>query len=213
MRVPLSWLADYVDIDLAPKELAERLTLLGFEVKAVEQTGGDWTGGRGRPRAGGGAPPERRHAVADPGGRGRPGAARDRVRRSEPRRRPARPGGAFPGRLLPGGRKIERTKIRGEVSNGMLCSPIELGLGDDADGILILGTGDEHPIGARPGGGHRRDRARRGRQAQSGRRPVDGGPGARDRGGDRRRGPLAGASPCTRTDRRPRNRDGGDRRC
>ena len=54
---------------------------------------------------------------------------------------------AVPGSELPGGRRIGRTKIRGAVSNGMLCSPIELGLGDDADGILILGTGEEHRLG------------------------------------------------------------------
>src|SRR5690606_10025518 len=47
----------------------------------------------------------------------------------------------------PGDRRIERSKIRGVVSNGMLCSAIELGLGADADGIHILGTGDELPLG------------------------------------------------------------------
>ena len=44
------------------------------------------------------------------------------------------------GARLPGGVKIRRSKIRGVESQGMLCSPIELGLGDDADGILDLGT-------------------------------------------------------------------------
>ncbi len=52
------------------------------------------------------------------------------------------------GAVLPGERRIERAKIRGVVSNGMLCSPIELGLGEDADGILILGTGDEQIVGS-----------------------------------------------------------------
>ena len=33
MRVPLSWLRDYVDLELTPEELAERLTLLGIEIK------------------------------------------------------------------------------------------------------------------------------------------------------------------------------------
>ena len=42
MRVPLSWLADYVDLDLTPERLAERLTVLGMEVKALERWGADW---------------------------------------------------------------------------------------------------------------------------------------------------------------------------
>ena len=42
MRVPLSWLREFVDVDLAPEQLAERLTLLGMEVKSIERWGADW---------------------------------------------------------------------------------------------------------------------------------------------------------------------------
>jgi len=42
------------------------------------------------------------------------------------------------GTVMPGGMKIERRKLRGEWSNGMLCSSAELSLGDDAGGIRIL---------------------------------------------------------------------------
>ncbi|MGZ6345428.1 MAG: hypothetical protein ACXWOW_08960, partial [Candidatus Limnocylindrales bacterium] len=44
MRVPLSWLREYVAIDLAPEALAERLTLLGMEVQGLERTGEEWQG-------------------------------------------------------------------------------------------------------------------------------------------------------------------------
>jgi phenylalanyl-tRNA synthetase beta chain len=47
------------------------------------------------------------------------------------------------GGTLPGGFKIERRKIRGQVSNGMLCSEKELGLGRDAAGIMRLADGYE----------------------------------------------------------------------
>src|SRR5581483_11724544 len=45
---------------------------------------------------------------------------------------------APPGAELPGGFKLERRRIRGQVSDGMLCAPDELGLSDDHSGIMIL---------------------------------------------------------------------------
>ena len=42
MRVPLSWLRDYVDFDWPVDELAGRLTLLGMEVQAIEEIGTEW---------------------------------------------------------------------------------------------------------------------------------------------------------------------------
>ena len=48
------------------------------------------------------------------------------------------------GAALPGGLEITRSKLRGVESNGMLCSAAELGIGDDADGIMEL-NGDFRP--------------------------------------------------------------------
>src|ERR1051326_7991968 len=54
-------------------------------------------------------------------------------------------GGKYPfapiGATLPGGLVIEKRKLRGETSEGMLCSSRELGLGADADGLMTLETG------------------------------------------------------------------------
>jgi phenylalanyl-tRNA synthetase beta chain len=47
------------------------------------------------------------------------------------------------GTVMPGGLKIERRRLRGEWSNGMLCSSRELGLGDDHAGIMVLGADAE----------------------------------------------------------------------
>jgi phenylalanyl-tRNA synthetase beta chain len=147
MRVPLSWLREYVTFELTPQQLADELTMRGMEVSHIEVTGADWSGVVvGRLLA------VERHPNADKLwltsvdiGDGEPlqivcGAdnisAGDLV--------PV----ALVGSTLTGGRKIERSRIRGVDSQGMLCSAIELGLGDDAEGIHLLGHGDEHPLGS-----------------------------------------------------------------
>ena len=147
MLVPLSWLREYVDVDLSPRALADELTMRGMEVNAIETGGTDWTDvvvGR--------VLHVERHPNADTLWLTRVdvgdavgeleivcGAQNLEVGQLVP--------AALVGAVLPGDRHIERSKIRGVVSNGMLCSAIELGLGTDADGIHILGTADEYPIG------------------------------------------------------------------
>ncbi|MFL5674913.1 MAG: phenylalanine--tRNA ligase subunit beta, partial [Chloroflexota bacterium] len=42
MKAPLSWLREFVDVDLTPEQIAERLTLLGMEVKGIQRWGEDW---------------------------------------------------------------------------------------------------------------------------------------------------------------------------
>src|SRR3972149_1532894 len=93
MRVPLSWLRDYVDVELAPEKLAEGLTLLGMEVKGIERWGHEWqnvvvgellTVAR-HPRRGRHPPP----AAGNPAGRG---PVRPVWRRGPGRRREAQSG-------------------------------------------------------------------------------------------------------------------------
>jgi phenylalanyl-tRNA synthetase beta chain len=52
---------------------------------------------------------------------------------------------ALPGTTLPNGLKLRKSKIRGVTSNGMLCSAVELGLGEESDGIMSLPP--EAPVG------------------------------------------------------------------
>ena len=147
MRVPLSWLREYVSFDLTPRELADELTMRGMEVSAVETAGADWTDvvvGR--------VLEVQRHPNADTlwltrvdvGEAGGEleivcGAQNLEVGQLVP--------AALVGAVLAGDRRIERSKIRGVVSNGMLCSAIELGLGSDADGIHVLGHDDDLTLG------------------------------------------------------------------
>ena len=144
MRVPLSWLRDYVDIELTPEQLAERLTLLGMEVKGVERWGSDWENVvvgellavEKHPNA------DRLSLTRVTTGDGQTleivcGATNIAAGQRVPV--------ALPGAVLPGGRRIERTEKMGVTSNGMLCSGDELNLTSDADGILILPP--ESPVG------------------------------------------------------------------
>jgi phenylalanyl-tRNA synthetase beta chain len=144
VKVPLSWLRDYVDIDLTPEQLAERLTLLGMEVQSIDRWGGDWQNVvvgellsvAPHPRA------DRLSLATVTVGDGEPleivcGATNIAVGQRVPV--------ALPGAVLPGGRRIGRAEKMGVVSNGMLCSGDELRLTNDADGILILAA--DAPIG------------------------------------------------------------------
>ena len=137
MRAPISWLREFVDVDLTPEALAERFTLLGLEVKGIVRWGEDW-----RNVVVGELLSVDRHPRAD-----RLSLTRVTLGTGEPleivcgatniaagQRVPV----ALPGAVLPGDRRIERTEKMGVVSNGMLCSGDELGLTADADGILIL---------------------------------------------------------------------------
>jgi phenylalanyl-tRNA synthetase beta chain len=146
MRVPLSWLRDYVDFEWSAEELARRLTVLGMEVQSIEHIGGDW-----------------QRVVVGELLEVKPHPRSDRLSLTVVRvaddaptlaivcgatniaagqRVPV----ALPGAVLPGGREIGVSAIQGEQSQGMLCSGAELGLTDDADGILILDA--SAPIGA-----------------------------------------------------------------
>ena len=123
MRVPLSWLRDYVELDLEPEALAERLTLLGMEVKGIERWGAEW-----RNVVVGELLTVEKHPNADrlslttvrvgADGADEPLSIVCGATNIAPGQRvPV----ALPGAVLPGDRRIERTEKMGVVSNGMLC--------------------------------------------------------------------------------------------
>jgi phenylalanyl-tRNA synthetase beta chain len=137
MRVPLSWLRDYVDVSLSPEALAEQLTLRGMEVSSIEVGGADWTDvvvGR--------LLSVDRHPNADTLWLTSVDVGGDEPLQVVCGAQNIAPGQLVPvalvGAVLPGERRIGRSKIRGVESQGMLCSAVELGLGADADGIHIL---------------------------------------------------------------------------
>jgi phenylalanyl-tRNA synthetase beta chain len=137
MLISLSWLKEYVDIPVDTKTFVEDLTMLGLNVERTFTSGVDTTDVVvGRVLEAGPHPNADRLTVCkvDVGAGetleivcGAPNVASGQYV-------PV----ALVGAVLPNGMKIKKSKIRGVVSTGMICSEIELGIGDDAEGIIVL---------------------------------------------------------------------------
>ncbi len=137
MNASLKWLSDFVDIDMSPAELRDLLTMRCATVDDVVALRDDLGGiviGRVVEAA---RHPDSDHlwvTKVDAGG----GTLHDVVCGAQN----VTVGTLYPfasvGTTLPGGLKIEKRKIRGAISAGMLCSARELGLGTDHEGILAL---------------------------------------------------------------------------
>jgi phenylalanyl-tRNA synthetase beta chain len=136
MKVTLNWLKNYVDFDLDRDELSHRLTMAGLEVDAMDLLG-----------EGLDSVIVARLADVQP----HPDADRLTVCTVETgsvthqvvcgatnHKAGDLVALAQVGTVLPGDFKIKKSKIRGQVSMGMLCSLTELGLAEEADGIMIL---------------------------------------------------------------------------
>ena len=142
MRVPLSWLREYVAIDAPPAELAARLATSTCEVERIAYRGvPDVDGNHGLYRVGL-VVEAGKHPNAD-----RLQLCRVDVGEDEPRQivcgawnfgAGATVAVALPGAVLPDGRTLERAKLRGFVSDGMILSERELEVGQDHSGIMVL---------------------------------------------------------------------------
>ena len=148
MRISLEWLADFIDLDLQDPELPERLAngllLAGLEVEALDRPEASFDGlvvaevlsVEPHPNA------DRLKLCRVSDGAGERSVVCGAPNVAEGRRVVL----ATPGVRMPGGMKVEVARIRGEQSEGMICSERELGLSTDHSGIMVLG--DEQEIGA-----------------------------------------------------------------
>ncbi|MER3409491.1 MAG: phenylalanine--tRNA ligase subunit beta [Thermoleophilia bacterium] len=142
MRVPLSWLREYVAVPGPATELAERLAMSTCEVERVFYRGvQDVDGNFGRYLVGrvveAGKHPnaDRLQLCAVDVGEGSPRQIVCGAWNFGPGDTVAV---ALPGAILPDGRRLEAARLRGTVSEGMILSERELELGDDHVGILVL---------------------------------------------------------------------------
>src|SRR6266481_5145699 len=139
MKFSTNWLREFVDLPENSEEIADLLTRAGVETENIETRGAQIdkvivsqiTASSRHPNA------DRLTVceVDDASGTKRQivcGATNYKVGDKIPL--------ALPGAKLPNGTEIRKSKLRGVESEGMLCSPIELGLGEDASGLLILSS-------------------------------------------------------------------------
>lgn len=150
MKVPLSWLKEYVAVDMSAQELSDRLALTGTEVERVAQVGLSAEKDNldyfviGQVESVGPHPGADKLVLCDVNVGGgskkiicgaRNFQAGDKV------------AVCLPGGILPDGRKLEAAEIRGVESHGMMCSEAELGLSGESAGIMVLP--EDAPVGDR----------------------------------------------------------------
>ena len=136
MRVTLNWLREFVDFDLSAQELADKLALSGTEIETLTHLGA-----RFENIVVGEVEVVEKHPYADrlsycevklDGEKAGIVCGAPNVK---PKQKVAI---ALPGAIVGDGMKIKSAKIRGVMSEGMICSETELGLGSDASGIMVL---------------------------------------------------------------------------
>ena len=144
MKLPMSWLSDYTDIEgISPKEYADKLTMTGSKVEGVEYLGAELDKVVAGKVLSCEMHPDSDHlhvCMVDVGEEeplqivcGAPNVAEGQMV-------PV----ALNGAVLPGGVKIKKGKLRGVVSNGMICSHEEMGISESLlgyepeYGILVL---------------------------------------------------------------------------
>ena len=142
LRVPVSWLREYVDFDVPVEELAQRLVITSCEVDRIVTRGvSDLDGNLANYRVGR-VLEAGKHPNAD-----RLQLCRVDVGEAEPRQivcgawnfgAGATVAVALPGAILPDGRTLGEAKLRGETSSGMILAEDELELGTDHSGIMLL---------------------------------------------------------------------------
>ncbi len=139
MKISLNWLRDYVALDASIDEISRAITFLGFEVEQVIRTGAPLLSqvvvGEVLVRD--------KHPNADKLSvcqvdLGPAGGVKTIVCGAQNYQVGDRVPVALPGAVLPGDFVIKLSKIRGQSSDGMMCSAKELGVAEDASGLLIL---------------------------------------------------------------------------
>jgi len=147
MKVPISWLREYVPIEMPIPELADRLVISTCELDGIETVGvADVDGNLGLFRVGR-VLDAVKHPNAD-----RLQLCQVDVGEGDPRQivcgawnfgAGATVGVALPGAVLPNGLQLEQRKVRGELSDGMILAEDEVELGTDHSGIMLLPNGIE----------------------------------------------------------------------
>jgi len=138
MRVSLNWLKDYVDFNISVEELVEKLNLSGTAVESVQYLGKGLENIKvGQIKKIEPHPNADKLVVCqvDVGNEAELTIVCGAKNMKEGDKVPV----ALVGTVLPNGMEIKKAKLRGVESYGMMCSAIELNLGEDASGLMILG--------------------------------------------------------------------------